>query len=154
MTAVQAETRQRAGGHLASVILRVVVAASLTVDAVVHLRLASGYQQADAGGIGSGNLFRIEAVAALVVAVWVLWRGSRLALLSAFAVGFSAAVAVVLYRYVNIPAFGPLPAMYEPIWFLEKSLSAVFEGLAAVAALAALVVLSRSRAGDEAREEL
>ncbi|MFC7485978.1 hypothetical protein ACOCJ7_05570 [Knoellia sp. CPCC 206453] len=130
-------------------ILRVVIAVSLLVDAVVHLRLAPGYQQAAPSGIGAGNLFRIQAVVALVVAVWVLWRGSRPALISAFAVGLSAVVAVVLYRYVNIPALGPLPAMYEPVWFLEKSLSAFFEGLAAVAALIALVLGRRPRARDE-----
>ena len=37
--------------------------------------------------------------------------------------------AVMLYRYVDIPAIGPLPAMYEPVWFFEKTLSAVAEGL-------------------------
>ena len=40
----------------------------------------------------------------------------------------SALGAVLLYRYVNVPMLGPLPAMYEPVWFLEKSLSAVAEG--------------------------
>ncbi|MEO6021031.1 MAG: hypothetical protein ABIP45_12365 [Knoellia sp.] len=124
-------------------LLRGVVALSLVVDAVVHLRLASGYQQSAPSGIGAGNLFRIQAVVALVVAAWVLWRGSRLALISAFAVGLSALFAVVLYRYVDIPALGPLPAMFEPVWFFEKSLSAVFEGLAALAALVALIVGSR-----------
>lgn len=149
MTTARTDTRQHTSGHrVALLLLRAVVAVSLTVDAVVHLRLASGYQQAASGGIGAGNLFRIEAVLALVVAVWVLWRGSRAALVSAFAVGLSAAVAVVLYRYVDIPAVGPLPAMYEPAWFLEKSLSAGFEGLAALAALVALVVGSRSRTSD------
>ncbi|WP_406832208.1 hypothetical protein ABEG17_05105 [Pedococcus sp. KACC 23699] len=116
---------------------------SLTVDAVVHLRLASGYQQSASSGIGAGNLFRIEAVVALAVAGWVLWRGSRAALGASFVVGLSAFVAVVLYRYVDVPGLGPLPAMYEPVWFFEKSLSAVFEALAAVAAAGALAVVPR-----------
>lgn len=85
-----------------------------------------------------------------MVAVWVLWRGSRSALLAAFAVGFSAAVAVVLYRYVNVPALGLLPAMYEAVWFFEKALSAVFEGVAAAVALAALVLMPRQR-GSQVR---
>jgi len=121
-----------------ALVLRAVTAAALVVDAVVHLRLAGGYQQSAPGGIGAGNLFRIEAVAAVVVAGWVLWRGDRTSLLAAFAVGSSAAVAVVLYRYVNVPALGPLPAMYEPVWFFEKSVSAVAEVVAALVALLAL----------------
>jgi len=151
VTTVSTANRQRGAGHLVPLILRVVVAVSLMVDAAVHLRLAPGYQQSAPSGIGTGNLFRIQAVLALVVAAWVLWRGSRPALISAFAVSLSAVVAVVLYRYVDIPALGPLPAMYEPVWFLEKSLSAIFEGLAALAALIALVVGSRPRANNERR---
>ncbi len=120
--------------------MRALIAVCLVVDAIVHVHLAAGYQQSAATGIGAGNLFRIEAVAAVVVAVWVLWRGSPASLLAAFAVGSSAVVAVVLYRYVNVPAVGPLPAMYEPVWFLEKSLSAVVEAVAALAALLALAL--------------
>ncbi len=143
MTSAPTRPRHHTPSNLVPLLLRGVVALSLVVDAVVHLRLASGYQQSAPSGIGAGNLFRIQAVVALVVAAWVLWRGSRLALISAFAVGLSALFAVVLYRYVDIPALGPLPAMFEPVWFFEKSLSAVFEGLAALAALVALIVGSR-----------
>ena len=65
-------------------------------------------------------------------------------------VALGGAAVVVLYRYVDVPALGPLPAMYEPVWFFEKSLSAAFEALAALAAAAALVVMSRARLGDKA----
>ena len=143
----------RTTGQFVPLLLRVVLAVSLTVDAVIHLRLAPGYQQSAPGGLGAGNLFRIQGVLALIVAVWVLWRGSRPALISAFAVSFSAVVAVVLYRYVDIPALGPLPAMYEPVWFLEKSLSAAFEGLAAMTALIALLAGARQRATDKTHAE-
>ncbi len=129
--------------------LRLVTAAALVVDAVVHLRLAGGYQLAAPGGIGMGNLFRIEAVAALVIALAVLVVGSRLTYAAAFVVALSAVVAVVLYRYVDIPAFGPLPAMYEPVWFLEKSVSAVAEGLAAITAAAGYLYATRSRSSAQ-----
>ena len=119
-----------------------VAAAGLVVDAVVHLRLAPDYQLAAPAGIGQGNLFRIAAVAAVLVAVWVLVRPSRSSFAAAFVVAGSALVAVVLYRYVDIPRFGPIPSMYEPTWFPEKTLSAVAE---AVAALAALAGLARAR---------
>lgn len=122
--------------------IALIAAAGLAVDAVVHLRLAPDYQLAAPAGIGQGNLFRIAAVAAILAALWVLIRPSRLSFAVAFLVAASALVAVVLYRYVDVPAFGPIPSMYEPIWFPEKTLSAIAE---AVAAVAALVGLARTR---------
>jgi hypothetical protein len=119
-----------------------VAAAGLVADAVVHLQLAPDYQLAAPGGIGQGNLFRVEAVAAVLVALWVLVRPSRLSFAAVFLVAASALAAVLLYRYVDVPAFGPIPSMYEPLWFPEKTLSAVAEALAAVAAL---VGLARTR---------
>ncbi|NHA68712.1 hypothetical protein EPD83_011720 [Phycicoccus sp. CMS6Z-2] len=121
--------------------LRVLVAAALVVDVVVHIRLAGGYQQASPGGIGAGNLFRVEAAVAMAVALWLLVSGSRAAFAASIVVGLSAVVAVLLYRYVDVPAVGPLPAMYEPVWFFEKSLSAVAEAVAAVGALVAIWAL-------------
>ena len=70
----------------------------------------------------------------MLAGLFVLLRGSRVAYAIAFVVALSAFVAVVLYRYVDIPAFGPFPAMYEPVWFFEKTLSAVAEGAGAVLA--------------------
>lgn len=125
-------------------VLRIVVAAGLVVDAVVHLRLASEYQLAFPEGIGGGTLFRVEAAVAIVAAVGVLRRADRRTLLFAFVVAVSAFAAVVVTRYVEVPALGPLPSMYEPLWFFEKSLSAVAEAAAAVAALAALVIRQRA----------
>jgi hypothetical protein len=122
--------------------IALVAAAGLAVDAVVHLRLAPDYQLAAPAGIGQGNLFRIAAVAAILAALWVLVRPSRLSFAVAFLVAAGALVAVVLYRYVDVPAIGPIPSMYEPIWFPEKTLSAIAE---AVAAVAALVGLARTR---------
>jgi hypothetical protein len=114
--------------------LRVLTALALFIDAGVHILLAPGYQAANPGGIGQGNLFLLESAAAVLVAVYVLVRGSKLAYAMALAVALSAFAAVVLYRYVDIPAFGPFPAMYEPVWFFEKTLSAVAEGIGAVLA--------------------
>lgn len=121
------------------------VAACLVADAVVHLRLASNYGQAGAPGhLSEGLLFRAESVAALVVALLVLALGSRAAFAAAFVVAGSAFVAVVLFTYVNVPAIGPVPSMYEPVWFAEKAISAVAEGLGAVLSAAGFV-LARGR---------
>lgn len=114
--------------------LRVFTALALFIDAGVHVHLAPGYQAGNSAGIGQGNLFLLESAAAVLAALYVLLRGSRAAYAAAFIVALSAFAAVVLYRYVNIPAFGPFPAMYEPVWFFEKTLSAVAEAAGAVLA--------------------
>lgn len=126
-----------------TLLLAVLVAVGLVIDAVVHLRLASQYGQAQPGGIGEGNIFRIESVVALLAAVYVLVRRSRTSFLVAALVALSAFAAVVLYRYVEVPAIGPIPSMYEPIWFFEKSLSAVAEG-----AVGVLALVGAARAGS------
>ena len=54
--------------------------------------------------------------------------------LLAGAVALSAFVPVLLYTYVNVPAIGPIPSMYDPFWTTPKVVSAVAEGLGAVLA--------------------
>jgi hypothetical protein len=128
-----------------SLALRILTALGLFIDAGVHIHLAPGYPAATPGQIGQGNLFLLEGAAALLSGLYVLIRGSRAAYAIALAVAFSGFVAVVLYRYVDIPAFGPFPAMYDPVWFFEKSLSAVAEGAATVFAAMGLVRSARTR---------
>ena len=51
---------------------------------------------------------------------------------------------MVVYRYANIGAFGPIPNMYDPYWVpAEKVLSLVAEAVAALAALALLAMFYR-----------
>jgi hypothetical protein len=119
-------------GH--GVALRVFTAVALFIDAGVHIHLAPGYQAGNPAGIGQGNLFLLESAAAILAALYLLLKGSRAAYASAFVVALSAFAAVLLYRYVNVPAFGPFPAMYEPVWFFEKSLSALAEAAGAILA--------------------
>ena len=128
--------------------IRGLIALALLVDAAVHLHLAPGYQLSAPSGIGAGNLFRLEAAVALAASALILVRGNRTAYAAAFLVGLSALGAVLLYRYVNVPALGPLPAMYEPLWSTEKILSAVAEAFAAV--IAAAMLLSKSGTNQEA----
>jgi len=124
--------------------LRLAVAAGLVVDAVVHLRLAPEYQFAYPQGIGGGNLFRIEAAFALIAALGVLVWGNRLTYAFASLVAVSALATVVITRYVELPSIGPVPAMYEPLWYFEKTLSAVAEGIAALAGLALTIESTRT----------
>jgi hypothetical protein len=127
-------TGQSAGVRRGGLPLRLLTALALFVDAGVHVHLAPGYQAASPGGVGQGTLFMAEAAAAVLTALYILLRGSRAAYAAAFVVALSAFAAVVLYRYLDIPAFGPFPAMYDPTWFFEKSLSAAAEAAGAILA--------------------
>ena len=142
--AVQA-AHPRVHRNPANIVLRTLVAAGLVVDAVVHLHLAPGYQEASPGGIGLGTLFILQAVTAVGAALYVITRGTRSAYLIALLVAAAALVAVLLSRYVDLPAIGPLPAMYEPLWFPEKAVSAVAEALAAALAATALATTALTR---------
>ncbi|WP_267545870.1 hypothetical protein [Arthrobacter sp. H14-L1] len=124
-------------------ILRILVAAALAVDALVHIRLAPGYQLAAPDGIGEGNLFYLESAAAIVAALYVLIRGSRPAFGLALLVLAAGLAAVLLYHYVDVPAIGPIPAMYDPLWFPEKSISAIAQGFGVAFAVAGLARLRR-----------
>jgi len=124
--------------HRSRIPLRIVVAAALGIDAIVHLMLAANYQQASPGGIGAGTLFRLEAAAAILTGIYVLLRGSRPAFTAAFIVTLSALTAVLLYRYVNVPQIGPIPAMYEPTWYFAKTTTAIAEAVGALLSAAAL----------------
>lgn len=120
------------------ILLRLLVAAGLIVDAVVHLNYASRYDPIG-NTISQGDVFRIESSVALLVALVLLvgpWK--RAGYLAAFLVAASAFAGVMLYRYVNVGAIGPIPNMYEPIWFGQKTLSAYAEAVAAVVAFAGL----------------
>lgn len=129
-------------------VLRIGIAASLAVSAVIHVQLASGYQQAAPGGIGQGTLFLVQAGAAILAAVIVLLKSTRVAFGAAAAVALSSLAAVILYRYVQVPAIGPLPSMYEPVWYAAKVITAVAEAVAGGLALAGLGLLQRKPGAD------
>jgi hypothetical protein len=86
------------------------------------------------GTISGGDLFRVESATAIAVAVLVFVRPGRVAYLLAFIVAASALGAVLLYTNVDVGAIGPLPDLYEPVWFTEKTVSAIAEAVAAVTA--------------------
>ena len=115
-----------------SLALAVVAVVGLAYDAKVHLQLADGY---DAIGdtITQGGLFRLEAVMALAVAVALLVSDHRLVWAAAGLTGLGGVAAVLLYRYVDVGALGPVPNMYEPVWFAEKTRSALAEAGVVVA---------------------
>lgn len=121
--------------------LALVAAAGLAIDAYVHFNLASDYDVVKSSVLSQGDLFRIEGAASAVAAAAILLRPRRYTAAFAFVVAAAGTAAVLVYRYIDVGAFGPFPDMYENIWYPKKTLSAWAEGIAALAALALLVLL-------------
>ena len=114
-----------------SLILAVLAAVGLGYDAKVHLHLASTYDSIGTS-ITQGGLFRVEAVVAILLAVAVLLSDDWRVWIGVGMTGLAGVIAVVLYRYVDVGKIGPVPNMYEPAWFPEKTHSAYAEGGVAV----------------------
>lgn len=131
-------------------LLRVGAAAALAVVAGVHIHLADGYSLLG-DRVTQGDLFRVQAAVAAVVALALLVRVSRSIWLAAAAVGLASLLAVVVTVYVPVPALGPLPRVFEPIWYGEKVAAAVAAGTALAAAAAGLrLALPPGRGGRPA----
>jgi len=109
------------------IVLRVLAAAALGISAYVHLHLAHRY--AYPGTIRGDQLFYAQGVVAAVVAVALLLTGNKWVWAVAALVGLASFAAVMLYRYVDVGAIGPLPDMNDPTWnpSPDKLLSAVAE---------------------------
>ncbi|MBA3742602.1 hypothetical protein [Sporichthya sp.] len=133
--------------------LRLVVIAGLVINAAAHFHLAHFYDGTKES-ISQGALFRIEGALAIGAAVLVLLARGRIVALVAFAVLSGGAFAVLLYRYVNVGEFGPLPNMYEPFWYDDKTLSVWAESIGAAAALALVVITHRASSTPALRRDL
>ena len=133
--------------------LRVLAAACLGISAYVHLHLAHRY--AFPGTISGETVFRVQGIVAATIAVIVLVTGNKWAWLAAALVGLASFGAVMLYRYVDVGAIGPLPNMYDSTWqpSPDKLLSAIVEiavpilWLIDVAVRQSSTALSRRRVG-------
>ncbi|RJT81055.1 hypothetical protein D6T63_07715 [Arthrobacter cheniae] len=134
-------------------VLRILIAVALIVSAVIHFQLAAGFQQAAPTGIGGGNIFRIQGAVAVLAALYVLVRGTRRSYLLAALVALASLAAVIAYRYVQIPTLGPIPSMYEPVWYTTKTITAVAEALALVLALIGYTLRRKSHTGPQSHVE-
>jgi hypothetical protein len=123
--------------------IRVATAGALAIDAYVHLDLASQY--AESGGtINEGVLFRVESVVAVLAALAILVSGRLAAHLFALVVAGGALTVLLVSRYADLGPFGPLPNLYDPVWFPEKLLAAYAEGAAVATALAGVIITGRA----------
>jgi hypothetical protein len=133
------------------ILLRLLVAAGLAADAYVHWQFAPDMKGSQGGSIDGELLFQAQAIVAALAGLAVLVLANRVTYAIAFLVAASAVGALLLYYYVDVGRLGPLPAMHEPVWYTEKTISLVGEGIAALAALVGFfTVRSGSRHDSEA----
>lgn len=119
-------------------LLTLVTVGGLGVDGYIHWHLAPGFDTLRGTGsphLSQGQLFRLEAVMTLVAIVLVLLTRHRLAAVVAFLIAAGGLGAVLIYRYIDVGGFGPVPDMFDPTWYPQKTISAVAEAAAAVGAL-------------------
>lgn len=121
---------------------RVVAFGGLACDAYVHFDLATSFD-ANIATISQGMIFRLDALLAALAALAVLLSRRWVAAFGAVLVAGGALTAVLLYTYVNLGTLGPLPNMYEPVWYPEKTLSAIAEAVTVISA-GALVFVERN----------
>lgn len=135
--------------------LIVIVVAGLAIDAYVHFNLASNYELIKTSTLSQADLFRVEGAVAIVAAVLLVVRPRRYTAGIAAVVAGSALLVLLLYRYNDIGQLGPIPSMYEPVWYTKKTVAAFAEGAALIAAVVLLFVLWAQAAPtvDDAREQ-
>jgi hypothetical protein len=121
--------------------LQLIAAAGLAYDAKIHLNLATTYDAIKSSTISQGDLFRIEGALAIAAAVLVLVFRRPVFALIAFLVAGGGLVPLLVYRYYDIGAIGPLPSMYEPAWYPDKTHTCIAQAISAAAALVLLAVL-------------
>lgn len=134
-----------------STLLRLTCGGGLVVDARIHLKLAPAYDSIKSSVLSQGELFRIEAGLAIAAALLILVIRNRATALFAVCVAGGGLVALLVYRYFDIGALGPLPPMYEPAWYSDKVTTCVAQGISTVVAVVLLLAPIRlSRRAESA----
>ncbi len=137
------QTRPHRGAARTGMLLRVLGAVTLGYSAYLHFDIARGTELFGAGQITLTGLFMAQAVVGALVVLWVLIRGDLLSWLAFGLVALASLGALVTSTVVQIPAIGPFPLIYDPLWYTEKILAAVSAGAACLVALVALLRLRR-----------
>ena len=128
------------------IVLLLVTAAALVVNAVIHLRLAGPFDAITGTLVSQGMLFRIQAAVNIAAAALLLTRTRWAAALAALvAAGGLGLVVITTLVPLDLTTIG-LPFLFEPIWYADKIVSAVAQALVLVTALAA-ALLTRRPAG-------
>jgi hypothetical protein len=122
-------------------VLRFAALAALATSGYIHLNLASRYSFGPA--ITQGQLFIIQGVVAILIGLWLVIRDSWPSWVAAALLMASSCAAVVISTVHQIPAIGPLPSLYEPVWYTEKTISAFVEGAFVLLVLARFALRRR-----------
>ncbi|NHF64150.1 hypothetical protein [Microcella pacifica] len=121
--------------------------AGLIVNAVIHLQLAATFDAVAGPLLSQGDLFRIQAAAGILVTVaLVIARRAWVAVIAAvIALGGLGMLVLTTLVPLDLTALG-LPAIFEPVWYSDKVIAALAQGLAALTAAALVLVERRRRA--------
>lgn len=130
-------------------VLRVLAVAGLGVSAYIHLHLAHLYA-GNGGTISQGDLFVVQGIVSIVVAVALLATGWPWVWVAAGLVGLASLAAVLVSRYTSLGAVGPFPNMHDASWqpSPDKLDSAVAEAVVVVVVLIWAAVVARGRSGS------
>lgn len=143
------------GRQVTEIVLIAIIVVGLAIDAFVHFDLAHAFAGNKTSTLSEADIFRADASVALVAAAALLVRPRWYTAAFAGLVATAGTAAVLTFRYVNVGSFGPIPNMYDPYWVpFGKSLSAVGEAAAMVAAIALLVVMRRQPRTESANRSV
>jgi hypothetical protein len=123
-------------------VLVVIAVIGLGIDAYTHFDLASLYSHS-ATAITQEQLFWVEAIVAILAGLTLIVRPTKVTAGVAFLVAAGGLALLLLYRFVDVGELGPLPNMYEPLWYDEKSAAAWGEAVAATASAALVLLVAR-----------
>lgn len=129
------------------IVLYALAGAGLLVNAVIHLQLAATFDAIAGSLLSQGDLFRVQAAAGiLITAALVIARRAWVAAVAVvIAVGGLGMLVLSTIVPLDLTALG-LPAIFEPVWYPDKVIAALAQGLAALAAAALAVIEHRRRA--------
>jgi hypothetical protein len=122
---------------------RIIAAIALLVNAWIHLLLASTFDVLTGALLSLGDLFRLQGVAGMLVAILVAVVSRRwVALLAAaLAAGGVAMLIISVYSPLDLSGIG-LPVISESAWYPDKLLALASQGIAMIAALLAAVSIA------------
>ncbi|MER3388825.1 MAG: hypothetical protein RJQ01_02215 [Microcella sp.] len=127
--------------------LYAVAGAGLIVNAVIHLQLAATFDAIAGALLSQGDLFRVQAAAGILitVALGAVRRAWVAAIAAVIALGGLGMLVLSTILVLDLTALG-LPAIFEPVWYVDKVVAAIAQGVAALAA-GALAIVERRRRG-------
>ncbi len=125
---------------------RIWTAVALLVNAYVHFLLATPFDSVVGTLVSQGTLFRIQGVVNILATILILvvhrwWAGLVAATVAA---GGLALLVASVYVPLDFSALG-LPVIYEPVWYQDKVIAVIAQGMAVIGGLLVGVATSSRR---------